>query len=200
MRSRELVAEYIRRLQAMTYPDLLELLALEVPIRAVTAVCPVPCPIRFVDEACRLYEPDDDGGRAWVFPATVVDPQWPELLEAIDPREAVACGPIIDLVACHPESPRHALRTGQAIALGAIEHQYWHPAPVRVHRTVNAWLKASCTGIVLVTRDPYEAATILRGIEQIEAEDLQHARELKRLLRTPPPTHTRVTIRPADPQ
>jgi hypothetical protein len=200
VRSHDLVAEYIRRMRAMTLDDARELMALGLPIRAITTVCPAPCSIRFTDAACLLYEPDCTGELAYIFPATTVDPEWPEQLEDIEPREVVSAGAVVDLVACHPQSPRHALRAGQALTLGAIDLQSWHPDPVRVHRTVNAWLRAGCTGIVLLTRDPYEASRVLREIHTIEAEDRQHARELKRLLRTPPPIHTQITIRPVDRQ
>jgi hypothetical protein len=186
-------------MKAMTLDDVRELVELGIPVATVSAVCPAPCTIRLTDEAGERYEPDDDGDLAYVFPATTVDPAWPELLEAIHPIEVVASGPIVDLVACHPLASRHALRTGAAITLAAIEHQYWFPSTVRAHRTVNAWLRAGCNGIVLLTRDPYEASRVLRGIEIIQAEDEGHAAELRRLLHMPLPTSsTVITRRPDD--
>jgi hypothetical protein len=182
----------------MTLGDAHQLIAQGIPIQAITAVCPAPTTIRLVDQAGERYEPDPEGHPAYVFPATTVDPAWPELLEALNPRDVISCGPIVDLVACSPAAPRRwALRTGAAITLGAIEHQYWFPAPVPVHRDVVSWLRAGCKGIVLLTCDPYEASRVLRGVAVIEAEDEAHAAELRRLLYMPAPTTSTVVTRAA---
>jgi hypothetical protein len=183
----------------MTFGDVHQLIAQGIPIQAITAVCPAPTSIRLVDKAGERYEPDPDGRPAWIFPATVVDPAWPELLEDLEPRDVVACGPIVDLVAFSPHAPRHwALRIGQALALGAIEPQWDRfPLPVPVHRRVVSWLRSGCCGIMLLTRDPHESSRVLRGIEVIQAEDKDHAAELRRLLYTPSPTHSTVVARSA---
>jgi hypothetical protein len=181
----------------MSFGDLQALLAWGVPIRAVATVAPALTRIT-LNHAGDRYEPDPDGRPAYVFPATIVDPIWPELLETLNPREIVSCGHIVDLVACHPAAPsRWALRTGQAIALGAIEHQYWFPMPTPVHRTVISWLRAGCVGIVLLTNNPFEASQILRGIATIVAEDEEHAGELREILKTPTPIRSTVVVHKA---
>jgi hypothetical protein len=196
MRSRDLVAEYCHSLRLMTFADLQALLAIGIPIATVRQVCPVPASIRLVDRGGERFEPDIDGAPAWVFPATCIDPRWPELLEALDPRRAVSGGEIIDLVAFSPAVPqRWALRTGDAITVGAIEHQYWFPKPTQIHRNVVSWLRAGCEGVVLLTSNPYEAARVLRGIAVIEAEDKDHAAELQRLLHMPTPSNSTILTR-----
>jgi hypothetical protein len=66
---------------------------------------------------------------------------------------------------------RWALRRGRGAVLGAIPPQYLEPEPVRVHRDVAAWLRAGCTGVVLLTRDPAAAGRILSQIQRIDYAD-----------------------------
>src|SRR5215470_3384147 len=122
-------------MRRMTLDDARELLAAGIPIEAITAVCPVPTRIRRTGRMGQRYEPDPVGGRAHVFPATVIDPGLRDLIEADGPREIVSTGSIVDLVAVDIKAPgRWALRTGAAVVLGAIEQQWGFADPVPIHR------------------------------------------------------------------
>jgi len=168
-----------------------------VPIRAITIVCPVPARIS-LSRGGDLYWPDELGRRGWVFPVSVVDPGAPEYVETDDPLSVVSLGPIIDLLAFSPMAPRRwALRHGIATVLGAVEPPDFDPEPVPVRRDVTDWLRDNCRGLVLLARDPHDAASVLRGIEKIEAEDDRHAAELRRLLSLPSPVRSTVVVRQA---
>jgi hypothetical protein len=137
-----------------------------IPWRAIKATLPVPTRVRFADKAQSLFEPDEHGKAAWVLPATCCDPARPEEIEAVNPLCVVAIGPVIDLVAFHPDSShRFALRTGAAVVLGAVPPQLLQPDSVLVWNDVAGWLKSGCNGIVLLTRDGHQCGRILRRIE-----------------------------------
>jgi hypothetical protein len=195
-RNRRILAEYISLMGRTTLDDARALMQHGVPIRAITAVCPAPARIT-LDRAGERYWLEDAGKPAWIMPVCCADPADPEAIETSDPVAAISTGPVTDLIAFHPEAARRsALRHGNASVLGAIEPQFLDPGPVTVHRCVVDWLRAGCRGIVLLTRDPIEAARILRQCTAIEAEDEAHAAALRRLLKPPEPTWPTVTIRP----
>jgi len=196
VRSADLRREYLEQMRRMTLDDARELLALGVPIEAIGAVCPAPARIRRIG---RRYKPDAAGGSAYVFPATATEPGQPYLIEADDPVWTIAAGPVVDLVAFSPFGPNlWALRTGEAIVLGAIEPQGGlFTEPVPVHRDVLSWLRFGCRGIVLLTQDPHERGHILRQITTPECEDAEHAAEIDHLMTFAFPLRSIATVRHA---
>jgi len=167
----DLVGEYCAAMRRMPLSAAQELHStFDIPWRSIAAACPVPTRARFTDKARSLFEPDEDGGAVWVIPATCVDPARPEEIEAVDPLDVVRTGPIVDLVAFHPDRRnRFALRIGHAVVLGAVEPQCCEPARVKVWSDIGDWLREGCHGIVLLTPDDHQRGRILRRIESIEA-------------------------------
>ena len=167
----DLVGEYCASLRRMPLSAAQELHStFGIPWPSITATCPVPTRARFADKARSLYEPDEDGGAGWVIPATCVDPARPEEIEAVDPLDVVSTGPIVDLVTFHPHCrDRFALRIGHAVVIGAVEPQHLEPARVLVWGDIGDWLRAGCSGLVLLTADCHQRGRILRRIESIEA-------------------------------
>src|SRR5262249_3284897 len=146
------------------------LLAAGIPLEAISLVCPVETRISLNKNGNR-FAPDATGCAAWIIPVAVPDPWREDVIEAIDPKAVVASGVIVDLLAFSFAHQRHALRLGQAVVLGAIEPEYCEPDRVPVHRTAIGWLRAACVGIVLLTKDQFEAGRILRQIDRPLAED-----------------------------
>jgi hypothetical protein len=172
-----------------------ELMRHGVGMRAITATCPAPTSIAF-DAGGDRYWPDEDGYPAWIMPVCVVDPERPELIETVDPLGVISTGPVIDLLAFHPDYPGcWALRRGLAIVLGAVEPQLLDPDPVTVHRDATDWLRAACGGIMLLTRDPAEICRILQQCAEIEVEHRTHAAELRRILAMPRPVWPSIAVR-----
>jgi len=68
---------------------------------------------------------------------------------------------------------------GQAPAWGEA------PRPVRVHKSVHAWLAARCEGIVPLGAEAKQQATLLRCRGGVVAADLRHGRALQRLMCKP---------------
>ena len=167
----DLVGEYCAAMRRMPLSAAQELHStFDIPWRSIAAACPVPTRARFTDKARSLFEPDEDCGAVWVIPATCVDPARPEEIEAVDPLDVVRTGPIVDLVAFHPDRRnRFALRIGHAVVLGAVEPQCCEPARVKVWSDIGDWLREGCHGIVLLTPDDHQRGRILRRIESIEA-------------------------------
>ena len=164
-----------------------------IPWRSITATCPVRTQARFTDRARTLFEPDEDGGALWVIPATCVDPERPEEIEAVDPLDVVSTGSIIDLVGFHPDRrDRFALRTGAAVVLGTVEPQYCGPDRVRVWADVGDWLKSGCNGIVLLTADGHQRGRILRRVEFVEAQQPDMVKAALNLPEYPAPRPTPV--------
>jgi hypothetical protein len=195
---RGLLEEYVRAMRHMTFADARELISLGVPVAAIALTCPAPIRASLTTDGDGgdLYWPDDAGGRVWVLPAHAVDPESPEAIESVDPAAGVCSGAIVDLVAISPFTPDcWARRLGVAEMLGSIRPQCFEPDPVPVHRDVVSWLRAGCSGITLLTRDPHSGGRVLRQIEHIEAEDDQHAAELRWLLALPAPVHSVVMVR-----
>jgi hypothetical protein len=134
-----------------------------------------------------LYEPDPNGRTAFITPVLAHRPHTPE---SPDPKLAVRCGNLIDLLAWHPACPgRWRLRLALATWLGAIEPQYCGPLPVPVWRTPLRWLQADGAGLCLLSCDRLENQWILSAcIGGIIPEDELHERQIKRLLERPWPT------------
>ena len=136
----------------------------------------------------QLYEPDPDGGFAYILAVRADNPATPK---TPDPETVIADGDMVDLIAFHPAYPRRwALRVGAAEWLGAVEPQYMQPAPVRIWRSPLAWLRAGCRGLVLLSNDRRDQYRHLASLGSIIAEDAHHAAELQQLLEHPWPTPT----------
>jgi len=178
MTGANLVAEYRAALRSTQLDDLHPLLAAGISPETIAAVVPASTRIAV---AGSTYQPDPDGGSAYLLPVRVDNPLSPE---AGDPSETVRAGPIVDLLAMHPAQPgRWALRCDAAEWLGTIEPQYLDPSPVPVWRSPLAWLRADCRGLVLLSRDRRDQYRILAGcLGGILAEDPRHAMELRRVL------------------
>jgi hypothetical protein len=178
-----LVEEYRRALLATRYEDRRPLVTAGITGETIAAIVPAYARIA-VDGA--TFEPDPEGGAAYLIPVRVDKPLTPE---AAEPTEAVRSGAIIDLLAFHPAHPYGwALRRDAAEWLGAIEPQYLDPEPVHVWRSPLDWLRARCRGIVIISRDAasaYRICTMCRG--GIIAEDAGHAAELGGILGRPWP-------------
>jgi hypothetical protein len=195
MRSVALRLEYVAAMQRTPVEIVRELQHHNVPMRAITLVCPAFLKITLDGDS--LFRPDPTGKPALVVMACVADGDCPDCIETDDPEFAISLGATIDLVAFSPQAPgRFALRCGAAAVLGSIKPQYCNPAPVPVHRGVMSWLRSGCRGIVLLTRDRIVAGGILRGISHLEADSIEHAAELRRLMAMPT-VETVVTTRPA---
>jgi hypothetical protein len=136
----------------------------------------------------RLFEPDPDGGIAFVSPVRI-DPHNPVSPEARAPGPCCRFGALVDLVAWHPLHPdRWALRTDAAEWLGCIEPQYMDPAPVPIRRSVLSWFRAGCTGLVLLSRVPAVQYRLLMDCHgDVIAEDTAHAAKLRQALNRPWP-------------
>jgi hypothetical protein len=179
-RQNRMIAEYLRAMRAMTFANAEELAGYGIPWKAIAAVCPVPMRI-IINRAGDRFWPDDAGKLGWVLPVAAVDPSRPELIETDDPLATISTGPFIDLVASFsPAAPgRWALRRGLAAVLGAIPPQYMQPEPVRVHRDIAAWLRAGCSGgIVLLTGDPEKTQRVLGQSRWIDNEEAEPAVEI----------------------
>jgi hypothetical protein len=161
-------AEYVAAMRTMPLAKAQQLAACGIPWSAITAATPVPMRIT-ISHAGDRYRPDADGRWGWVLPAAAIDPAHPDLIETDDPLWAIGYAPFIDLAAAYsPAAPGPwALRRGRATVLGAVPPQYLDPEPVRVHRDVAAWLRAGCTGIVLLTPDTTAIGRILNQIQLV---------------------------------
>jgi hypothetical protein len=190
----DLVGEYCAAMRRMPLSAAQELhSAFGIPWASIAATVPVPTRARFTDQSRTLFEPDEDGSAAWVIPATCVDPARPEQIEAADPRDIVSAGALIDLVAFHPaRRARFALRIGHAVVLGCVEPQYLEPARVPVWGDVGDWLRAGCSGLVLLTNDPHQKGRILRRLWSIEAQDPARVKAWLALPEYPAPRPTPV--------
>lgn len=131
-----------------------------------------------------LYEPDENGGEAFLSPVLVDDPYTPE---STCPAAAVHFGEVVDLVAWHPHHPaRVALRRGAAAWLGSIAPQYFDPEPVPIHRGVLQWFRSGCHGLVLLAPEVGTRHLLVTGCRGgVVAENPEHAAELTRIMRQP---------------
>jgi hypothetical protein len=129
-----------------------------------------------------LYEPDPDGGEAFVTPVLIDDPIGPE---TISPAQTIRFGEIVDLVAWHPRHPdAWALRVGAAEWIGAIPPQSMPPIPpVPFRRSMLAWFQHRCTGLMLLATERAARYRLLTGCRGgISVEDARHLAELRGLL------------------
>lgn len=135
-----------------------------------------------------LFEFDEQGLEAYVTPVRGLadgEIEFPGGDAALDDL------PLLDLVAWHPDAPGHwALWRGATATLGLVEPQHLEPFPVALHRDVLGWLRASCKGLVLLTRDESESFALLHRIFTISATDREHAEHLIRLAARPQPIPT----------
>jgi hypothetical protein len=145
--------------------------------------------------AGELYEPEPEGGRAFISPILAHLPDTPE---SSDPWAFARFGSLVDLIAWDPAHPhKWALRTGAASWLGCIPPQYIEPEPVRIWRSPLAWFRSDCTGLALVTRERPEAYRLLANLRGgIIAEDHHHAAEILDVLQHPWPA-PRVSVAPS---
>ncbi len=124
---------------------------------------------RVVIEPTRRYTPNPIGEFALILPC-------------------ISGAGLVDLVCWTPRSNQLASRLGVAAVLGQREADDAHDditaRPLPVWRSPASWLRAGRNGIVVV--DPVRAAHLLAGLVLL-AEDHEHARELHRVLRVPPP-------------
>lgn len=133
-----------------------------------------------------IFNLAQSGQEAFVVPVRV-DPE----ARAVDidhpaPVEAVLFGDTIDLVAFRLDDPRwFATRTGNAPTLG--QAMFADAEPTNVWRGPLAWLQARCRGIVPLSRDPVELRATLMRVGPIVAEDIDHGREIDKLLSRPLP-------------
>jgi hypothetical protein len=136
----------------------------------------------------RRWVPDPTGHRGFVTPVRGRGDRYDARDLLAD--EIVINGPLLDLVAWHPERPhRWATRTGAAEWLGA-----WDPGiaqerhePVRLWRAPFAWLKGWLEGVVPLTTDRAALHRLLADMPAIRAEDEPHGRQLERALERPYP-------------
>ena len=131
------------------------------------------------------YDLDPDGARAYITPCRVGDPSTPE---AIGFEVVPQFGNLVDLVAWHPRRPhRWALRRGAGSWLGAIPPQLCDPPPVPIRRSPMSWLRAGATGLCPLDHDALGIWRVLNVCRSLQAEDPNHARELRRALERPFP-------------
>jgi hypothetical protein len=129
-----------------------------------------------------FYWPDPEGHPAYITPVLVDNPLTPE--SSI--QTYIDLPYLVDLLAWHPRHPaRWALRVGAAEWLGFVEPQLLDPDPVIVRRWPYNWLRASCTGLVLLSREGASAYRVLSSVRAILAEDTAHAAELRQIAERP---------------
>lgn len=135
-----------------------------------------------------LWCPDALGSEVFVSPVTIP-------FESSYPRMTASGGPIIDLVAWHPDAEVTALRRDSAVVLGNIGPQIAAFAePVPVWRTVARWYASGRKGIVFLTSDWRDIQPVLEVIDFIRAEDQDHADELTDILQWRPCLRSRITV------
>ncbi|GJD94153.1 hypothetical protein [Methylobacterium iners] len=93
---------------------------------------------------------------------------------------------VADLVLWRPELPGDfATVIGAAVGLGLSQVRnpatYAYGWPLLVHRTPLKWLQAGCRGVVVLDRDS-APGWLAEAPGQIAAEDIEHGRELARML------------------
>jgi hypothetical protein len=133
----------------------------------------------------RRWSPDPTGHRGFVTPVR-------GRIHARDllADEIAICGPLIDLVAWHPETAQAwATRRGDAEWLGGWDpgFAYDRTAPVRVWRAPFAWLCGWMDGVVPLTTERWTLYRLLVEMPAILAEDEDHARRLQQALERPFP-------------
>ena len=146
-----------------------------------------------------LYHPSGDGAVVVIMPVVEWTPDGPYLNAEgfIHPDGPPAFEPIlVDLVAWRLRDPeRWWFRRGEpALMLGRdnLEVAAWLESPIKVFRTPLGWLRNGCRGVVLINRNGLESAFI--GVRHLDAEDLEHGRELRDWLHTPPPILSEIRV------
>jgi hypothetical protein len=131
--------------------------------------------VRFERDGWQL---DEDGTPAIV--AAIRGHAIGDDMDAVDPRELVERGELLDLLAISLRPPhRWALRLGAVFFAGAAHAQLLSPSPTRWHRHPLSWLRAG-DGVVALTDD---AAQLARMLEQLRpggiiVADREHGREV----------------------
>lgn len=182
MKMADLVAELAAARAAMTDADRTALAGAGIPDRAIEIVGRMRIDL---DREGRLFTPLEIGDPAFVVGCRIDerDADTPQSSRA----EAIAfAGALVDLVAFSLETQDWALRADAAQWLGAIPPQLLDPEPVIIHRSPVGWLRSGCApGFVILTRQPREMQRLINTCDKIVAEDPEHARELRRIARTP---------------
>lgn len=180
----DLEADFYRETTFPNYEEAQILLKAGIPIREIVDYDLIRCArIRLITGG--LFDFDADGAPAFATPVR----GWPDGdTEDIDPALARLDLNILDLVAWHPGRPdRWALWRGAVTVLGLIDPQMMDPFPVRVHRSVRGWFRATGDGITILTRRPEEVGPIVRSFGSVLAEDDAHAAELRSIASRPWP-------------
>jgi hypothetical protein len=123
-----------------------------------------------------LFEPGGD------LSAAIVPVYWGSIPSLGNP---VADWELIDLLAFNPSNrDQWWLRRGDAdlLGAGALDHLYLD-TPLQIHRTPLNWLRSGAGGVVVL--DWRTAASRLRSISTLIAEDIEHAKEVLNRLQTP---------------
>ena len=96
---------------------------------------------------------------------TPVLTHYPDTPETPEPDCFCRFGNLVDLVAWDSRTPRQwRLRAGLATWLGCVRPQYLDPGRVRVWRSVSTGFAPTVPEIVLLSRDPAVAYSLLMGI------------------------------------
>lgn len=118
-----------------------------------------------------LWEPDENGTVAFITPVRVHPGNTAHDIESPYPKRAVRAGDIIDLIAWHPSRPdTWVLRTGEAVALGAIQYRLSDEpaADLKVRSSPLEWLRHGADGVVVLTNDP----DLRRLVFNIDSQDI----------------------------
>jgi hypothetical protein len=92
-------------------------------------------------------------------------------------------GPQRDVLAFDLADPSRAgLELGASDWLGAADEEF-----AQIWRTPVDWLRAHCSGLVLLGRDDLTKQRVLRHFRSVGAVDAEHGHELRRLVGIPLP-------------
>lgn len=138
------------------------------------------------------------GSEMFIVPARVDPEIGPAEIDHPEPMGAVVYGDTVDMIAFDLDKPeRFASLTGLAPCLGFA--LFGDTVATSVWKSPLGWLQARCRGICPLTRDPVELRAILMRLPgPIAAEDIEHGRELDRLLARPLP-HPPIFVHKARP-
>jgi hypothetical protein len=68
------------------------------------------------------------------------------------------------------------LRTGAGLWLGAIRPQYLDPEPAPIRPSPLSWLQHRCTGLVPLSRNPFEIWRVQAWCRRVQLRDNLEAR------------------------
>jgi len=182
----DLSGEFIAARKAMTLDHRKRLKAAGVPSFLVDVSGFVGV-ARIVAEQNNFYL-TPDGVEAFVVPARVdPDASAPDIDHPV-PTDALLYGETLDLVAFDPDRPEWwTTLTGLAPTLGYAVFADAE-TPTQVWRGPLAWLQARCRGIVPLAHDDTELRAILMRLPGgIQAQDIEHGRQIERVLTRPLP-------------